>query len=77
MRAGPKGTVTADPLDSSSYSTGRAKRRGRFSGDYLVTPRRQRAGKPFKLRPFQREIMRQPSRPVSGPRGSASRAPTA
>jgi hypothetical protein len=28
MRAGPKGTVTADPLDSSSYSTGRAKRRG-------------------------------------------------
>jgi phage terminase large subunit-like protein len=58
MRAGPKGTVTADPLDSSSYSTGRAKRRGRFSADYLVTPRRQRAAKPFKLRPFQREIIR-------------------
>lgn len=58
MRAGPKGTVKADPLDLSAYRGGRARRRERFIGDYLVTPRGHGAGERFKLRPFQRDIIR-------------------
>src|SRR5262245_17639382 len=58
MKAGPKGTVKADPLDFSGWPTGRAKRRERFIGEYLVTPRGVGAGEPFDLRPFQREIIR-------------------
>lgn len=57
MRAGPKGTITADPLELSGFPAGRAKRRERFIGEYLVTPRGHGAGEPFKLRPFQREII--------------------
>jgi phage terminase large subunit-like protein len=58
VRAGPKGTVKADPLDLSAYRGGRARRRERFIGDYLVTPRGHGAGERFKLRPFQRDIIR-------------------
>jgi phage terminase large subunit-like protein len=57
MRAGPKGTVRAAPLDLSRYPDDRARRRERFIGKYLVTPRGQGAGEPFKLRTFQREII--------------------
>ncbi len=57
MRAGPKGTITADPLDLSGFPAGRAKRRERFIGEHLITPRGHGAGEPFKLRPFQREII--------------------
>lgn len=58
MRAGPKGTVSVDPLDFSGWPAGRAKRRERFIGEYLLTPRGVGAGEPFELRPFQREIVR-------------------
>ncbi|WP_099022635.1 terminase large subunit domain-containing protein [Mycolicibacterium palauense] len=58
MRAGPKGTVDAEPLDLSRYPRGRARRRERFIGEYLVTPRGRGAGEPFRLRPFQRELVR-------------------
>jgi Phage Terminase len=58
MRAGPKGAVTADPLTLTGWPKGRAARRERFIGEYLVTPRGHGAGEPFKLRPFQREIIR-------------------
>lgn len=58
MKAGPKGTVTAEPLTFPRWPTGRAKRRERFIGEYLVTPRGLGAGKPFDLRTFQREIIR-------------------
>lgn len=58
MRAGPKGTVTAEPLSFEGWPRCRAKRRERFIGEYLVTPRGLGAGKPFELRPFQREIIR-------------------
>ncbi|WP_084021655.1 terminase large subunit domain-containing protein [Mycobacterium avium] len=58
MRAGPKGNVTAAPLDLSRYPAGRAARRERFIGEYLVTPRGHGAGEPFNLRGFQREIVR-------------------
>jgi phage terminase large subunit-like protein len=58
MRAGPKGSVTADPLSFAGWSASRAKRRERFVGEYLITPRGKGAGEPFDLRPFQREIVR-------------------
>lgn len=58
MKSGAKGTITADPLDLSRYPAHRARRRERFIGEYLVTPRGQGAGEPFKLRPFQRDIIR-------------------
>ena len=57
MRAGPKGTVKADPLELSGLAAQPGGRRERFIGEYLVTPRGVGAGKPFKLRPFQREII--------------------
>ena len=57
MRAGPKGTVDAPPLSFTRWPANRAKRREKFIGDYLITPRGHGAGKPFKLRPFQREII--------------------
>lgn len=57
MKSGAKGTVTAEPLVFSGYPANRARRRQKFIGDYLVTPRGHGAGEPFKLRPFQRQII--------------------
>lgn len=57
MRAGPKGAVTAAPLDLTGWPTSRAKRRERFIGEYLIIPKGVGAREPFKLRPFQREII--------------------
>lgn len=58
MRGGAKGQITAEPLDFKGWPKDRAKRRERFIREYLVTPRGQGAGGPFKLREFQREIVR-------------------
>ena len=58
MRAGPKGAVTADPLTFKGWPTGRAKRRERFIAEYLITPKGVGAREPFRLRPFQRDIVR-------------------
>ena len=58
MKSGAKGTITADPLTFTRWPADRAKRREKFIGEYLVTPRGHGAGEPFKLRPFQREIIR-------------------
>lgn len=57
MRAGPKGTVKAAPLDFSGYPVDRAERRLRFIADYLMVPKGVGAGKPVRLRGFQREII--------------------
>lgn len=57
MKAGPKGTVSAVPLAFRGWPKGRARRRERFIGEYLITPRGVGAREPFKLRPFQREII--------------------
>jgi phage terminase large subunit-like protein len=57
VRAGPKGTIDAQPLDFRGWARSRAKRRERFISEYLITPRGQGAGDPFRLRPFQREII--------------------
>lgn len=58
MKAGPKGAISAPPLDFSHYSKNRAARRERFIREYLITPRGHGAKKPFKLRTFQKEIIR-------------------
>lgn len=57
MKAGPKGQVTATPLEFAGWPTDRAARRARFIDEYVVTPRGHGAGEPFKLRTFQREIV--------------------
>jgi phage terminase large subunit-like protein len=58
VRAGPKGEITAEPLDFTGWPRGRARRRERFVREFLTVPRGQGAGKPFRLRTFQREIVR-------------------
>lgn len=57
MKAGPKGTVKAAPLDLSDYPEGRAERRLRFIAEYLMVPKGVGAGKPVQLRDFQVEIV--------------------
>ena len=58
MKSGAKGTVTAVPLDLKGWPKGRARRRERFIQEFLITPRGVGAKEPFRLRPFQREIIR-------------------
>lgn len=58
MRAGPKGAITAKPLDFDHYPSNRALRRQKFIEDYLITPRGHGAKEPFKLRSFQKEIIK-------------------
>ncbi|KUI16154.1 terminase large subunit [Mycolicibacterium acapulense] len=83
MKSGAKGTVKADPLDFSGWPKGRAKRRERFIGEYLITPKGVGAREPFRLRPFQREIITGAFAPgirtalVSVPRGNGKSATAA
>lgn len=58
MKAGPKGTVDAPPLDLSGLPEGRAERRLAFIAEYLVVPKGVGAGEPVRLRGFQSEIIR-------------------
>ena len=58
MRAGPKGSITVEPLDFTGWPTGRAARRERFTAEYLITPRGHGVGEPFRLRDFRLEIVR-------------------
>lgn len=57
LKAGPKARITAEPLDLKGWPRDRAKRRLRFIRDFLVVPKGVGAGKPVKLRDFQREII--------------------
>ncbi|UXA12059.1 terminase large subunit [Mycobacterium sp. SMC-8] len=57
MRAGPKGSVKAPPIDLSSLPDDRAERREVFIEAFLITPRGIGAKAPFNLRLFQREII--------------------
>lgn len=57
MKAGPKGQVTAAPLDLSGLPVGRADRRLAFIAEHLVVPKGVGAGKPVRLRDFQVEII--------------------
>lgn len=58
MKAGPKGAVTADPLEFAGWPDSRADRRLRFIAEYLVIPKGVGAGKPVRLRGFQTEIIK-------------------
>lgn len=58
MKSGAKGTITAEPLDFTGWPRDRARRRERFVREYVTTPRGHGAGKPFRLRDFQTEIVR-------------------
>lgn len=57
MAAGPKARITAEPLSFKGYPRDRANRRIRFIHNYLRVPRGHGAGKPVKLRDFQKEII--------------------
>lgn len=56
--AGPKKAITAPPLDLSDLPKARAPRRIAFIERFLVVPKGFGAGKPVKLRPFQKDIVR-------------------
>jgi hypothetical protein len=57
MKAGPKGTVKAAPLDFAEFAEDRAARRLAFIADYLRIPKGVGANKPVHLRGFQVEIV--------------------
>lgn len=56
--AGPKARVKVDPLSFKGYPRDRANRRIRFIHNYLLVPRGHGAGRPVKLRDFQKELIR-------------------
>lgn len=57
MRAGPKKAITAEPLDLSHLPSKGPKRVEAFAKEYLHVTKGTGARGPFKLRPFQREIV--------------------
>lgn len=59
MRAGPKAPVTAAPLDFSDLPKAGVKRIDAFAREYLRTPKGTGALEPFRLRPWQRQIIAQ------------------
>src|SRR5699024_9686968 len=80
LKAGPKAAVDETPLDLSMLPAKRDYRRiDAFAREYLRVPKGVGAGDPFRLRPFQRQIVKKMfpptgSRPrqgvVSMPRGN-------
>lgn len=58
MKAGAKGTISADPLDFTGWPKDRARRRELFIREYLLVPKGVGAGKPVRLRDSQQEIVR-------------------
>lgn len=57
MKAGPKGQIDVVPLDFTGWPRDRAKRRLRFIRDYVICPKGQGAGDPFKVHPWQKDII--------------------
>lgn len=84
MRAGPKAAVTTEPLDLSMLPAKLDYRRiDAFAREYLRVPKGTGALEPFRLRPWQRQLVKQlypptGSRPrqavVSMPRGNGKSA---
>ena len=58
IKAGPKGKITAAPLEFKGWPRDRAKRRERFIREFIVVPKGEGALKPLRLRPWQKEIIR-------------------
>lgn len=57
LKAGPKAAITAEPLDFTGWPKDRAKRRLRFIKEYVYVTKGVGAGKPVRLRDFQKEIV--------------------
>jgi phage terminase large subunit-like protein len=57
MRAGPKGTVTAPPLELRRYPRQGGARATRFIERYVTVPKGTGARRRMKLRPWQRQII--------------------
>ena len=80
MAAGPKKAITAGALDVSALPTARAARYIAFIESHLLVPKGYGQGKPVKLRPFQKRIIRGAfgkgvrTGLVSMPRGNAKTA---
>ena len=84
MRAGPKAAVVADPLDLSMLPAKRDYRRVEaFAREYLRVPKGTGALEPFRLRPWQRQLVKAMYPPtgrrprqglVSMPRGNGKSA---
>lgn len=58
IKAGPKGKITADPLEFTGWPRDRARRRERFIKTFVNVPKGVGALKPLRLRPWQSEIVR-------------------
>ncbi len=83
MRAGPKVAVTAPPLDLSMLPGSGLRRVDAFAREFLRVPKEKGALQPFRLRPWQRDIVaalyptrgRRPRQAVvSMPRGNGKSA---
>ena len=57
-RAGAKGAITADPLDFAGWPEPGWERLVRFVEEFVLVPKGAGAGEPFKLRPWQVDIVR-------------------
>ncbi|KAB1662827.1 terminase large subunit domain-containing protein [Pseudoclavibacter sp. CFCC 13611] len=57
-RAGAKGAISADPLDFAGWPGPGWRRLVRFAQEFVVVPKGAGAGEPFKLRPWQVEIVK-------------------
>lgn len=58
LHAGPKTRVSAAPIDWSELGPADHRRVVKFAAGYCQIPKGQGAGSPFRLRPWQREILR-------------------
>lgn len=58
MKAGVKHKIEVPPLDFTGWPRARAARRERFIREYVIVPKGAGAGKPLRLRDWQREIVR-------------------
>jgi phage terminase large subunit-like protein len=67
VRAGPKPEITAGPLDLSALPRSGVRRVDAFTREYLMVTRGKGARGPFRLRGWQKEIVRR-LLPTSGPR---------
>lgn len=57
LKAGPKSAIEAEPLDFKGWPRARAARRLKFIREFIVAPKGRGAGKPMRVRPWQREII--------------------
>ena len=57
LKAGPKAAITAPPLDFTGWPTDRGLRRIRFIQRFVSVTKGVGAGKPFKLRAWQKDIL--------------------